>query len=469
MGSGHFLVEATVFLADHVVYHSTTRFQAEFAKGESQEQMEISYWRRRVVEACIYGVDLNPLAVELAKLSLWLTTIASDQPLNFLDHHLCCGNSLVGARLDDLSHVPDKRRKSADSLKLSWKITENLRAALTKAVQMVHNIEDASSASIGDVKNKEKLWLDSVRPALLPFRTVANLWTACFFGNDLPQENYEALIELLDIHPDKIRPWKSAEEFQNIVTEALKKDSLTLRKREFDLNQLKNLCAFLIRSERSGKERRFFHWELEFPEVFFSEDGTQKENPGFDAVIGNPPWEKISAAAPDNDFLDVAFAEIREGEINFYNLFVHHSHFLTGTGFLAGLLVPNTWLINKYGMLLRNFALTHFHTEEIFYLCKGVFPDAPDTIPVMLLSRKLRQPQSPPPSRKTSIKVVNDEMLGGSDFLSQLSWQDQASEIVWFQRELHQMSVYDTERNHKFTQALESVSESLGKLKHFHK
>jgi hypothetical protein len=80
MGSGHFLVEATVFLADHLVYHPTTKFQAEFQKGRSQEQAEISHWRRQVVEACVYGVDLNPLAVELAKLSLWLTTIAADQP-----------------------------------------------------------------------------------------------------------------------------------------------------------------------------------------------------------------------------------------------------------------------------------------------------------------------------------------------------------------------------------------------------
>ena len=64
MGSGHFLVEATTFLADHIVYHPTTKFQAEFVKGESQEEAEIAYWRRRVVETCIYGVDLNPLAVE---------------------------------------------------------------------------------------------------------------------------------------------------------------------------------------------------------------------------------------------------------------------------------------------------------------------------------------------------------------------------------------------------------------------
>src|SRR5881396_1976497 len=77
MGSGHFLVEATTYLADQIVYHPTTKFQAEFVKGKSQEESEIAYWRRRVVEACIYEVDLNPLAVELAKLSLWLTTIST--------------------------------------------------------------------------------------------------------------------------------------------------------------------------------------------------------------------------------------------------------------------------------------------------------------------------------------------------------------------------------------------------------
>src|SRR5881396_712559 len=66
MGSGHFLVEATTFLADQIVYHPTTKFQAGYSRGQSQEEAEIAFWRRRVVEACIYGVDLNSLAVELA-------------------------------------------------------------------------------------------------------------------------------------------------------------------------------------------------------------------------------------------------------------------------------------------------------------------------------------------------------------------------------------------------------------------
>ncbi|MBC8400719.1 MAG: N-6 DNA methylase [Candidatus Marinimicrobia bacterium] len=103
MGSGHFLVRATEFLADQIVYHPTTKLQIEdVPRGLSHEEAEISFWRRRVVECCVYGVDLNPLAVELAKLSLWLTCIAVKQPLSFLDHHLRPGNSLIGAKISEL-------------------------------------------------------------------------------------------------------------------------------------------------------------------------------------------------------------------------------------------------------------------------------------------------------------------------------------------------------------------------------
>jgi hypothetical protein len=75
-------------------------------------------------------------------------------------------------------------------------------------------IEERLSDTVADVKSNERIRSDSVHPALRPFRSVANLWVACFFGNDLPREDYEALIELLDVHPDKIHPWKNAAEFQ---------------------------------------------------------------------------------------------------------------------------------------------------------------------------------------------------------------------------------------------------------------
>jgi hypothetical protein len=373
MGSGHFLVEATRFLAEQIVYHPTTKFKAKIIKGISQEDAEIAYWRRLVVEGCIYGVDLNPLAVELAKLSLWLTTVASDQPLNFLDHHLRCGNSLIGARLEVLSQVPEKKHKSSEGLKLSWRITENLRAALTKAVQMViHDIEDKPSASVNDVKNKEKLWLQSVRPALLPFRTVANLWTASFYGNELRQTDYEALIELLDIHPDKIRPWQTPAELETIVMQAVVKDSFKLAGRELDKNQRKHLCAFLGRSERRAGERRFFHWELEFPEVFFNEDGTPRERAGFDAVIGNPPYGIVFDQNDKELFTSTFPSFIRNND-----LYVAFSEFvvsLTRLEGLSSLIVPNTFILGPYFKGLRRclkeraniLAVVDFGTTQIF-------------------------------------------------------------------------------------------------------
>ncbi len=392
MGSGHFLVEATTYLADQIVYHPTTKFQAEFVKGESQEETEIAFWRRRVVEVCIYGVDLNPLAVELAKLSLWLTTIFTDQPLNFLDHHLCCGNSLIGARLEDLSHVPARKLKSADRLKLSWKITENLRASLTRAVQMVHNIEGGASASVSDVKSKEKLWLESVRPALLPFRTVANLWAACFFGNELPQNDYEALIELLDIHPDKIRPWQNAGEFQGIVMEAVKKGSLKLAGREFDINQLKALCAFLFRSERSAGERRFFHWELEFPEVFFNADGTPRERPGFDAVVGNPPWGMLQPHNTEESVLLFlrSFFECSEFKVDMFQLFLEQSLRLLGLRRQLGMIVPNTLLTNTYCKRIRELFQRQTAMRFLAVTAEMIFKDA-DVHPAILVVQKTQQ------------------------------------------------------------------------------
>src|SRR5205807_7324755 len=96
MGSGHFLVEATEYIA---------RFMVELNAQPitTTREAELAYWKRRVVQSCIYGVDLNPLAVELAKLSLWLSTVAKDRPLSFLNHHLRTGNALIGARLEDLT------------------------------------------------------------------------------------------------------------------------------------------------------------------------------------------------------------------------------------------------------------------------------------------------------------------------------------------------------------------------------
>ena len=106
MGSGHFLSWATDFLAEAIA----TDPSIELSVDETEES-ELTYYKRRIVESCIYGVDLNPLAVELAKLTLWLRTMAKAKPLSFLNHHLRCGNSLVGAKVAYLDEIPKVGRK----------------------------------------------------------------------------------------------------------------------------------------------------------------------------------------------------------------------------------------------------------------------------------------------------------------------------------------------------------------------
>jgi type II restriction/modification system DNA methylase subunit YeeA len=114
MGSGHFPVEATEYIARFLVEH------IQQPPADARGEADLAYWKRRVAQSCIYGVDLNPLAVDLAKLSLWLATVAKNRPLSFLDHHLRYGNSLIGA------HLADQHMSTAGTKKSSKKTQSTL-------------------------------------------------------------------------------------------------------------------------------------------------------------------------------------------------------------------------------------------------------------------------------------------------------------------------------------------------------
>ena len=104
MGSGHFLVAATEYLARA---YGDALVRDGKATGGIVSDAEFIRYKRMIAERCIYGVDINPMAVELAKLSLWLFTMDQSRPLSFLDHHLKCGSSLVGAWIKDLGKLPE--------------------------------------------------------------------------------------------------------------------------------------------------------------------------------------------------------------------------------------------------------------------------------------------------------------------------------------------------------------------------
>ena len=340
MGSGHFLVEATTFLADQIVYHPTTKFQAAKEKGVPQEQTEIAYWRRRVVESCIYAIDLNPLAVELAKLSLWLTTIASDQPLNFLDHHLCCANSLIGACIDQLGALPKRKKSRGKSHKIDkqtrFSFGPDFKRVISETIRQIHSIEEKASA---EVKEKEKRWQEKVLPALAPYKAVADLWTSTFFGNALDEETYLAGAQKI-LAGDKV-------------------------------------------NNPQASTRRFFHWELEFPEVFFADDGAPRTGPGFDAMISNPPYIDIKGL--DDGMVDYLFevfptARLR---VNIFAAFIEQSIVEARAQFgHVGLIIPTAFLTQVSYSQLRQLILQNYSLKKLVRLPNELFGAAAGEVKV---------------------------------------------------------------------------------------
>jgi hypothetical protein len=285
MGSGHFLVRATEELARAIRSHPTTRLMTmqvvkqgkdrrtkedirklgfhPVAEGLSQERAEIAHWRRRVVEACIYGVDLNPLAVELAKLSLWLTCIAADEPLNFLDHHLRPGNSLLFARPEELSHSPQATAEQRKEPPVFAK--GELLNALGAVIKENVDIEQTASTEMELVKQKEQRW-KTVRGKLEPFLDIAHLWLAAY--DDAPVDEFS---------------------YRLLVRSAIAPNDLD-NKEKTEVKKLQDSLAETLAQKR--KTLNAFHWELEFPDVFYEAGGSPRPEAarGFDVVLGNPPY-----------------------------------------------------------------------------------------------------------------------------------------------------------------------------------
>ncbi len=150
MGSGHFLLRVCQYLAEEIATSPHTG-DPDAAHAGSDEST-LTFWKRRIVERSIYGVDLNPVAVELAKLALWLETASTKQPLTFLDHHLRCGNSLVGASIEAMGALPGAAAGGGNLFMAT--VTSRLPIMLEPLKQ----IASMRSETIDQVKQKEKLY-----------------------------------------------------------------------------------------------------------------------------------------------------------------------------------------------------------------------------------------------------------------------------------------------------------------------
>lgn len=339
MGSGHFLARATDFLAVAIATDPYIE-----PPGEIGEDSELTYYRRRVVESCIYGVDLNPLAVELAKLTLWLSTVAKNKPLSFLDHHLRCGNSLIGARLDDLQQLPaNKKKTTRPSEQLALFDKETLAKDIGLSVGDLTLIQSLPSDTVADIKEKERILKELVERRRLRYKRVADLWVSHYFGNEMDNKLYGSLLAMI-----------------------LGKGSII---------GAKQAKPYLKQAEALAKERRFFHWELEFPEVFYDANGNRKPNAGFDAVIGNPPYVGFHGFEDVKPVLHELFITTR-GKFDIYIPFWERSLTLLREGGVVSFICPSGFMKREHGTGLRELVQKHklvaLHDFEHAQVFEGV-------------------------------------------------------------------------------------------------
>lgn len=266
MGSGAFLVAACRYLAQ--AYEQALVREGVTASADLSDSDRAGF-RRVVAQRCLYGVDLNPMAVQLARLSLWLTTLAGDRPLTFFDHHLRTGNSLAGASLADVRQRRSGGRASTAPLPLleAASLDHTIGEAVTSRIALRSGRED----TIEQVRAKEALFaaIQSPGAPLSRWKAIADLWCAGWFdetAKGVPRAMFGALVDHALGRPG--------------------------------LNDTAAASVLAAGAGAAARER-FFHWDLEFPDVFHAPSGAPLPRPGFDAVIGNPPWEMLRGDAGD--------------------------------------------------------------------------------------------------------------------------------------------------------------------------
>ncbi|MCC7387306.1 MAG: Eco57I restriction-modification methylase domain-containing protein [Phycisphaerales bacterium] len=402
MGSGHFLVEAVDFITDELL-HFLNAFPVNpvaLALDRTREAIlaslreqgietdeflrrqltDIHLLKRHVLKRCIYGVDLNPLATELAKVSLWLDAFTLGAPLSFLDHHLRTGNSLIGSSITELE-TPVQGQL--------FKIDES---HLTRAVKSVLEVARLADSTAGEVAESKRLF-EQARKTLASYRILLDILVARHFGLG------DAASAIMEMAPQL--DFRSIDAFrasfkQALATTKLPETELTKFFRQVGYERERGVRPDALEAvEALAAVRRFFHWDLEFPEVFYDFNGLADAQihrkrlgeAGFDAIVGNPPYVRQETIKADKVFFAANYAPIFAAANDLFVYFMFREVELLKTSpngaahGLMGMIVANKWLRAVYAKKLRVFlARTARPISLIDFGHARVFPDA-DTFP----------------------------------------------------------------------------------------
>jgi hypothetical protein len=311
MGSGAFLVQACRWLADRLVEAWAQAEAQGLAVGidgrvvaadadvealPRDTEARTIVARRLIAERCLYGVDLNPLAVELAKLSIWLVTLAKGRPFGFLDHNLRCGDSLLGIhRLDQLTQL-SMNPTGQGQLRI---FGQNIEQAVREALELRQRLRKMPIRDIRDVEAMAHLDADARRRLAVP-ESIADAFIGEVFASGGSGTALENALVLLTVQAGQ-----AIEGNRDVLT--------SMHRR--------SVAALSTDLPADKPTRQLFHWPLKFPEVFWDKNG------GFDGVVGNPPFLgglRITGIAGTayRDWLVTYVAEGRRGLDSVVNRFL---------------------------------------------------------------------------------------------------------------------------------------------------
>jgi hypothetical protein len=395
MGSGHFLVEAVDYFTDQLInilneYPEHNPILEMLGKTrnsilENLQQQGINIdinlddnqlLQRVVMKRCIYGVDLNPMAVELAKVSLWLHFFTIGAPLSFLDHHLRCGNSLIGTTAREAEANMMKEESGQLSL-LTGPFVGLLRAA-----EIMRGVSTLSDATFAEVETSERLFKEFDQAAK-PFKRLLDIYVSQFFGVKQAKNFLERFgINAINANPENM----------NTADIAVYEEARKL----FD-------------------QKRFFHWDLEFPEVFIDlESASWKENSGFHAVIGNPPYGLVESLTWLSNLYNDCF-------VYFWSFGLNNT---CKDGYIS-FIIPAAMLTGINYMTLRSNMINFSCIKEIIVLPYDTFLDAYIDTCIIILQVDNTQKDYDVDTKKMG-KKDNIEILDNSNYdkINIQTWKD---------------------------------------------
>lgn len=417
MGSGHFLVNLVDWLADKALaaiaeaelivdwsdkpYRSPVLASIEQTRTDIIRQATVHKWpfviehlddrhivRRTILKRCIYGVDKNPMAVELAKVALWLHTFTVGAPLSFLDHHLRCGNSLFGFWVRE---AMDRLTKWGGQLL----INEPMQKAMAQALAM-QKLERVNDIDIAEVHQSKTLF-DGIEQETRPLNSFIKILYALDWLR-LDKEDQSSVRAWLDGQygdPFEITRGRFTLGPTDVgdghpqakdVLDRLSNGARTLALR---------FAGILSRARALVRSEKFQNWQVAFPGVWTKWESAELQG-GFHAVVGNPPYVRQELIKDYKPQLKRAFPSSYDGSADLYVYFYEQGLRLLKPGGRMSYVVTNKWMRAGYAEGLRGIFADRAWVEFVadFGHAKKFFPDA-DVFPSVIVVRKPTQEAAP--------------------------------------------------------------------------